>query len=192
VKPKEVNNGIYPLRFRSLLPAANGGFWMCLQEGGRTSYEAGNKWHSMYEAGPMLVFHFDETGKFLYETYVHKAIVASDDPSGVGYLLLEENGKLHLVYNNASKNWNVKAKKHTDLWFGHTPQSTYKGTNKDTDVVYTVIGSDGKATSEKIIGVNKDAYFLPYLEVVQPRNGAVVMLTGNGDRYRLTKLTLAH
>lgn len=191
VKEKDVNNGIFGLNLRTIEPADDDGMWLVFQEGGQTHYEAGNKWHTMYQAGPLLIFRFDNTGKFQKETFVHKASTASDDASGVGYILMEEEGSLHLIYNNASKNRNVNVKKHTDLWFGHTPQSTYKGTNKDTDVVYSRLGPIGKVKSEKLSGASKDALFLNYLSVVQPGNGTAVFITGKDEKYRLSKLTFA-
>ena len=191
VKEKDVNRGIYEVNLHTIEPADDDGFWMVFQEGGRSSYEAGNKWHTMYQAGPMLIYRFDNTGKFQKETFVHKAITASDDASGVGYILLEEQQALHFIYNNASKNRGANVKKHTDLWFGHTPQSTYKGTNKDTDVVYSRLGPNGKVKNEKLSGATKDALFLNYLSVVQPGNGTAVFITGKDDKYRLSRLTFA-
>lgn len=191
VKEKDVNKGIYGVNLTSVKPADDEGFWMVFQEGGQSSYEGGNKWHIAYEAGPLLLYRFDNTGKFQKETFVHKAITASDDASGVGYILLEEQQALHLIYNNSSKNWGANVKKHTDLWFGHTPQSTYKGTNKDTDVVYSRLGPDGKVKSEKLSGATKDALFLNYLSVVHPGNGTAVFITGKDEKYRLSRLTFA-
>ncbi|MCC6410084.1 MAG: hypothetical protein IT270_00410 [Saprospiraceae bacterium] len=191
VKEKDVNKGIYGVRLESILPDDDGGMWLVFQEGSATSYEGGNKWHTMYEAGPLLVYNYDNTGKFQKETFVHKAINASDDASGVGYIVLSEQQSLHFIYNNASKNWGANVKKHTDLWFGHTPQSTYKGTNKDTDVVYSRLSPDGKVKSEKLSGATKDALFLNYLSVVQPGNGTAVFITGRDEKYRLSRLTFA-
>ncbi|MBK7935639.1 MAG: hypothetical protein IPJ82_00450 [Lewinellaceae bacterium] len=158
-----------------------------VQSGGVSTYTGGNKWRTRYTSGPLIAVLYDKDGKYLSENLLLKAIAASDHGGGVGQIYVEDGENLHILYNNPAKNRGAKTAKELD--YGETPESTYNGVNKDTEVWYALSQPDGSFKTKCLFEVSPDKLFMNSLLSVRSGERETVFLTGYREQYRLVKLT---
>ncbi len=190
-KKKDLNEriAIYPLNLHSMQKTANGQFTLVLLDYSEDSYEGGNKMHTSYKSGSLVLRRYGTKCGPPDELMIHRGISASDDATGLAVLIFPAGDNLHFLYNDYPKNWNKKIEKLGDLFFGEAPESSVNGANKEANTIVTTLFPDGKTRHQKLYNSDTDKIYLNTNMIARPNERDVVSFIGWKETYKLLKLS---